>query len=234
MTSYEIVLLGDQDASIVAHQAIPQALALTARTLGITLRSRWLPSVAADGALAECDGLWCVPGSPYRNRDGVLASIRTARERRIPFLGTCGGLQYALLEYAHAVLGWTDAAHPEEDPLTSRALLAPLSCARIEYHNDLRLEPGSRLAEGEGGLRAQASYHCRFGVNPEYLPALLAAGWRVLAWDEEEVPVAFELGTQPCHFGTLYQPEREALTSRVPAAVRAWLEAVVAARRLQP
>ena len=67
MTSYEIVLLGDQDASIVAHQAIPQALALTARTLGITLRSRWLPSVAADGALAECDGLWCVPGSPYRN-----------------------------------------------------------------------------------------------------------------------------------------------------------------------
>jgi CTP synthase (UTP-ammonia lyase) len=164
----------------------------------------------------------------------VLASIRTAREQRIPFLGTCGGLQYALLEYAHAVLGWTDAAHAEEDPLTSRALLAPLRCARIEYHNELRLEPGSRLVREEDSLRAQAAYHCRFGVNPKYLPDLLAAGWRVLAWDEEGLPVAFELETQPCHFGTLYQPEREALTGQVPTVVRAWLEAVVAARGQRP
>ncbi|WP_278444033.1 glutamine amidotransferase-related protein [Pseudomonas oryzihabitans] len=232
MTSYEIVLLGDQDPSIVAHQAIPQALALAATALGVTLRTRWLPTVEADGALGDCDGLWCVPGSPYRHREGVLATLRTAREQRIPFLGTCGGLQYALLEYAHAVLGWADAAHAEEDPLTSRALLAPLSCARIEYHNELRLEPGSRLVAGDDGLRAHAAYHCRFGVNPDYLPALLAAGWRVLAWDEEELPVAFELTTHPCYFGTLYQPEREALAGRVPTAVRAWLDAVVAARSL--
>lgn len=102
MTSYEIVLLGDQDASIVAHQAIPQALALTATALGVTLQTRWLPTVEADGALADCDGLWCVPGSPYRHREGVLATLRTAREQRIPFLGTCGGLQYALLEYVQS------------------------------------------------------------------------------------------------------------------------------------
>lgn len=233
MASYEIVLLGDQDASIVAHRAIPQALALTATALGISLRPRWLPTEAADGVLADCDGLWCVPGSPYRNREGVLASIRTARERRIPFLGTCGGLQYALLEYAQSVLGWADAAHAEEDPLTSRALLAPLSCARVEYHNRLRLAPGSRLVAEEASLDAQAAYHCRFGVNPDYLPALLAAGWRVLAWDEEELPVAFELATHSCHFGTLYQPEREALAGQVPQAVRAWLEAVVAGRSLR-
>jgi len=234
MTSYEIVLLGDQDASLLAHQAIPQALALTATALGVTLRSRWLPTVAADGGLADCDGLWCVPGSPYHHREGVLATIRAAREQRIPFLGTCGGLQYALLEYAQSVLGWADAAHAEEDPLTTRALLTPLSCARVEFHNELRLKPDSRLVGAEGSRRAQAAYHCRFGVNPEYLPALLAAGWRVLAWDEEELPVAFELATQPCHFGTLYQPERDALVGRVPTAVRAWLEAVIAARSVQP
>lgn len=232
MTSYEIVLLGDQDPSIVAHQAISQALTLAATALGVTLRTRWLPTVQADGALGGCDGLWCIPGSPYRHREGVLATLRTAREQRIPFLGTCGGLQYALLEYAHTVLGWADVAHAEEDPLTSRALLAPLSCARVEYHNELRLEPGSRLVAGDDGLRAQAAYHCRFGLNPDYLPTLLAAGWRVLAWDEEELPVAFELTTHPCYFGTLYQPEREALAGRVPTAVRAWLDAVVAARNL--
>lgn len=234
MASYEIVLLGDQDASILAHQAIPQALALAATELGVVLRSRWLPSVEADGALRACDGLWCVPGSPYRHREGVLATIRTVREQRIPFLGTCGGLQYALLEYAHSVLGWADAAHAEENPLTTRALLAPLSCARVEFHNELRLLPDSRLIGLDGSERARAAYHCRFGVNAEYLPALLAAGWRVLAWDDEELPVAFELQTHPCHFGTLYQPEREALAGQVPVAVRSWLKAVIAARAGQP
>ena len=230
MASYEIVLLGDQDPAIVAHQAIPQALALAAADWGVTLRTRWLPTLEANGELADCDGLWCVPGSPYRNREGVLAVIRTVRERRLPFLGTCGGLQYALLEHARSVLGWADAAHAEDDPLASRALLAPLSCARIEVRNRIRLVPGSRLIGAEGREEAQAAYHCRFGVNPEYLPALLAAGWRVLAWDEEDLPVAFELEGQPCHFGTLYQPEREALAGQVPVAVRAWLEGVIAYR----
>ncbi|KIZ50687.1 hypothetical protein UM91_10230 [Pseudomonas oryzihabitans] len=234
MTSYEIVLLGDQDPSIVAHQAIPQALALTATALGVTLRTRWLPTVEADGALADCDGLWCVPGSPYRHREGVLATLRTAREQRIPFLGTCGGLQYALLEYVQSVLGWTDAAHGEDDPSASRAVLTPLSCARIEVQNQLRLLPGSRLAEAAGAKRVEATYRCRFGVNPAYLPALLDAGWRVLAWDEEGLPAAFELTTHPCYFGTLYQPEREALAGRVPAVVRAWLEAMIAARSVLP
>lgn len=230
MSSYEIVLLGDQDPTIVAHQAIPKALALAAAALDISLRTRWLPTEMADGALADCDGLWCVPGSPYRNREGALAVIRTVRERDIPFLGTCGGLQHALLEQARTLPGWSDVAHAEEDPAAQRALLTPLSCARIEFRNRLRLLPGSRLIGADGREEAEAAYHCRFGVNPDYLPALLAAGWRILAWDDEGLPMAFELAGQACHFGTLYQPEREALDGRVPLVVRAWLEAVVARR----
>ncbi|KUM43387.1 glutamine amidotransferase-related protein [Pseudomonas sp. EpS/L25] len=228
MSSYEIVLLGDQDLAIVAHQAIPRALALAAAELDISLRTHWLPTVVADGALSACDGLWCVPGSPYRNPEGVLAVIRTVRERDIPFLGTCGGLQHALLEQARTLPGWADVAHAEDDPAAQRALLTPLSCARVEFRNRLRLLSGSRLI-GEDG-QEEAAYHCRFGVNPDYLPALLAAGWRILAWDDEGLPVAFELEGQACHFGTLYQPEREALDGRAPVAVRAWLEAAVARR----
>lgn len=230
MSSYEIVLLGDQDPAVVAHQAIPKALALAAAELDISLRPRWLPTEMAASALAACDGLWCVPGSPYRNPEGALAVIRTVRERDIPFLGTCGGLQHSLLEQARTLPGWADVAHAEEEPAAQRALLTPLSCARVEFRNRLRLLPGSRLVGGDGRETAEAAYHCRFGVNPDYLPALLAAGWRILAWDDEGLPVAFELERQACHFGTLYQPEREALEGRVPVAVRAWLAAVVARR----
>ncbi|MEH3024157.1 MAG: gamma-glutamyl-gamma-aminobutyrate hydrolase family protein [Pseudomonas oryzihabitans] len=232
MSAYEIVLLGDHDPSIVAHQAIPQALALAAADLGIPLRTRWLPTAEARDAPVACDGLWCVPGSPYRDREGALALIRTVREQGIPFLGTCGGLQYALLEHARSVMGWADVAHAEDDPRAQRALLAPLSCARVEFHNRVRLAPGSRLVGADGAEEGRAAYHCRFGVNPDLLPALLAAGWRVLAWDEEGLPVAFELASQFCHFGTLYQPERDALDGRIPVAVRAWLVAVVAGREL--
>jgi CTP synthase (UTP-ammonia lyase) len=42
---------------------------------------------------------------------GALAAIRHARERRLPFLGTCAGFQHAVVEYARNVLGWLDADH---------------------------------------------------------------------------------------------------------------------------
>jgi len=225
-----LMLLGDQDPAIVAHQAIPKALALTAEALELAVEFHWLDSVAAEQGLPRCDGLWCVPGSPYRSRLGVLGAIRTARERQLPFLGTCGGLQYALLEHATALPGWSDLVHGEEEPEAQRLLLAPLSCALIEVEKEVRLVPGTRLAEAAGQTLGSAGFHCRFGLNPEYLSLLLAAGWRVLAWDDAGQPLALELTTSPCHFGTLYQPEREALAGQVPGAVRSWLAAVASGR----
>lgn len=225
-----LMLLGDHDPSIVAHQAIPQALALTAQALELTVEFRWLDSTSAEQGLPRCDGLWCIPGSPYLSRRGVLGAIRAARERQVPFLGTCGGLQYALLEHATSLPGCGDLVHGEEEPEAQRLLLTPLSCALVEVEKEVRLVPGTRLAQAEGRERGRAGFHCRFGLNPEYLATLLAAGWQVLAWDDEGLPLALELTTSPCHFGTLYQPEREALTGQVPGAVRSWLASVARQR----
>lgn len=229
-TPFTLTLLGDHDPAIVAHQAIPKALALTAEALELAIEFHWLDSVAAEQGLPRCDGLWCVPGSPYRSRLGVLGAIRTARERQVPFLGTCGGLQYALLEQATSLPGCGDLVHGEEEPEAPRLLLAPLSCALVEVEKEVRLVPGTRLAEAAGRDRGRAGFHCRFGLNPDYLAILLAAGWQVLAWDDEGLPMALELTTRPCHFGTLYQPEREALTGQVPGAVRSWLASVASQR----
>lgn len=62
----------------------------------------WLatPSIASGDALAEYDAVWVVPGSPYRHPEGAFTAIRYARENSIPFLGTCGGFQHAVIEYA--------------------------------------------------------------------------------------------------------------------------------------
>ena len=95
-----IGLVGDYDAGVTAHQAIPRALALAQAALGAPVEFRWLPTetIDSDAILAPYDALWCVPASPYRSMAGALRAIRFARERPLPFLGTCGGFQHMLLE----------------------------------------------------------------------------------------------------------------------------------------
>src|SRR5215469_11314756 len=114
-----VALVGDFNPSVTAHQAIPLALGLAAAHHQVHIDPVWVPTVQirdADADLAEFQGIWCVPASPYENTEGALDAIRFARERHVPFLGTCGGFQHALIEYARNVLGIAGAAHRELDP----------------------------------------------------------------------------------------------------------------------
>ncbi|MFO1401690.1 MAG: hypothetical protein U1F30_10855 [Steroidobacteraceae bacterium] len=113
-----IALIGERSDAVLAHRAIPLALARAAEGRGLRIEPVWLATddPALQAAAASCDGLWCVPGSPYRSMDGALQAIRGVRERGLPFLGTCGGFQHALIEYARDVLGWSDAEHAETAP----------------------------------------------------------------------------------------------------------------------
>ena len=80
--------------------------------------------------LSAYDGIWLVPGGPYRDDDAVVAAIREARTSDLPFLGTCSGLQYAVLEYARGVLGQTDASHAEADGEDPSNVVVPLAACR--------------------------------------------------------------------------------------------------------
>ncbi|MCZ2261233.1 glutamine amidotransferase-related protein [Isoptericola sp. QY 916] len=51
------------------------------------------------------DGIWLVPGSPYADDAAVLRAITAAREGGVPLLGTCAGMQYAVVELVRNVLG---------------------------------------------------------------------------------------------------------------------------------
>ena len=102
-----IALVGDYNAGITAHQAIPLAIDDAAAVLELLADYDWLASTEITSAedLVGYDAIWVVPGSPYKNTEGALTAIRYARENSIPFLGTCGGFQHAILEYARNVLG---------------------------------------------------------------------------------------------------------------------------------
>src|SRR5262249_1317436 len=144
---------------------------LAAASIGVRAKTSWLPTESLSENPAEklsmFDGLWCVPASPYRSMEGALGAIRFARENRVPFLGSCGGFQHALIEYARNVRGLRDADHAETNPQAGLPLISRLSCSLVEKDGQILLEQGSRIMAIYGEERISEQYRCNFGLNPE-------------------------------------------------------------------
>lgn len=176
--------------------------------------------------LAESAAVWTVPASPYANMDGVLDAIRWARETGRPFLGTCGGFQHALIEFARNVAGLVKADHAETSPEGELLLVDRLSCSLVEKTGRVRFSPESRLRAAYGSDTAHEGYHCNYGLNPAHQRALEEAGLRFTAFDEVGEVRAFELPAHPFFVGTLFQPERAALRNETAPLVNELICAV--------
>jgi CTP synthase (UTP-ammonia lyase) len=226
-TTLHLALIGDYNPDVIAHQAIPVALQQAADALGLTVHLQWLETdtLSATSELQGFDGFWCVPASPYRDTDGALHAIRFAREQRRPFLGTCGGFQHAVLEYARNVLGWADAEHGELVPDAQRAVIAPLSCALVEARDTVRLAAYTRIADAYGTLDIHEGYRCRYGINPDFASALLEGALIPCGHDSAGDLRAVELLDHPFFVATLFQPERAALQGVTPPLAIALLKA---------
>jgi CTP synthase (UTP-ammonia lyase) len=224
-----IALIGDHSDAIVAHRAIPIALELSVKALDADVSWDWLHSSTLEEPIADrlepYAGVWCVPGSPYQNTAGVIAAVHFARTQTRPFLGTCGGFQHAVIEYARALWG-IEGSHAELDPAARDAVIAPLVCALVDVSGGLRFEPNSRLATIYGRDSANEEYHCSYGFNPLYESRLNTGALRVAARDDDGGVRAVELDGHPFFIATLFQPERAALRGRVPPLVKAFVAAV--------
>jgi CTP synthase (UTP-ammonia lyase) len=232
-SSISIGLIGDHNAGVLAHQAIPRALDLAGEIAAAIVCYEWVPTeeIEDDSRVSGFDALWCVPASPYRSMEGALRAIRFAREEGRPFLGTCGGFQHAILEYARNVLGWADAAHAETAPNATRTVIAPLACALVEKTDTICFYENSRLATAYGCLEATEGYHCSYGINPAFLSAIVSGPLGVSAVDRAGEVRAVELERHPFFVATLFQPERVALTGKAPPLPVAFVRATVAMRK---
>jgi CTP synthase (UTP-ammonia lyase) len=235
MREIKVGLIGDRSPEVIAHRAIPAALELSGKVLGCPVEGVWLPTSSLEQdparALASCQAAWCVPGSPYKSEAGALAAIRFARESGMPFLGTCGGCQHAVLEYARNVLGLKKAAHAEVDPHAQLPLIAPLSCALVEVTGTISLVDGSMIHRIYGKDVIEETYHCRYGLNPRLEHLLVGSGLKVTGRDTAGEVRAMELSGLPFYLLTQFQPERAALKGEAPHLAVALLEAAVGARR---
>jgi CTP synthase (UTP-ammonia lyase) len=221
----KIGLIGDYDATVLAHQAIPRAIALAANNLQLEVGFEWVPTedVRDISRISQFRGIWCVPASPYRSMEGALLAIRFAREEGRPFLGTCGGFQHAVVEYARDVLGWADAEHAETAPEAERPVISLLECGLVETTDTIRLKVGSRIHKAYESDEIVESYRCRYGLNERFVSQLTSGSLRATGHDYSGEVRAIELSDHPFFVAALFQPERAALKGSTPPLVEEFI-----------
>lgn len=223
-----IALLGEYDPTFPPHQATAAACAHSANALVQQVTPEWISTEDATlERLQDCSGFWILPGSPYRNLPRTLEAIRHARERGIPCVGTCGGFQHMILEYARNALGFHDALHAEYDPYASDLFVTRLNCSLAGRELAIALVPESRVARIYGANEACEQYYCNFGINPDKTELLRSGELRITGSDAEGEVRVVELPTHPFFIGTLFVPQLRSSQERPHPLVTAFIRAAV-------
>jgi gamma-glutamyl-gamma-aminobutyrate hydrolase PuuD len=220
----QIVVVGDRSTSYLTHRELDAALEL----FPPDVHARWVGTDTPDASdTSEADGVWVVPGSPYRNDSTVYAAITMARTSGQPFLGTCGGLQYAVVEFARNVAHLTDADHAETAPAAKTLVIDRLSCSLIAQERRVTAIPGTRMQSICGSAPFVGFHWCNFGVAPAYEERLAAHGLIVGARADDAGVEAIELLEHPFFLATLFQPQIGSLRDRrLHPVIQAFVAAV--------
>jgi len=130
-----LAIIGDYDDSFKSHRATEEAIDHSSQKFGIRIAYDWVATDTIEARwkaiTGSYDAYWIAPGSPYKSMIGALKIIQYAREKGIPVLGTCGGFQHMVIEFARNVLGIVDAQHAEYNPYSSKLVVNPLSCSLV-------------------------------------------------------------------------------------------------------
>jgi CTP synthase (UTP-ammonia lyase) len=222
-------VVGDRDERNETHRATDAAVAHAAEAHGWAAEVTWVPTPdvegSAAGVLAPFHALWIAPGSPYRSMQGALDAVTYARTRRVPLLGTCGGFQHVVIEFARNVLGLAGAEHAEHDPTAELLVVDALACSLVGKVMDVTMAEGSaaRRAYATGGTTER--YYCRFGLNPGYVDPFAQAGLVVSGTDQAGEPRIVELPGHPFFVATLFVPQASSAPGAPHPLVSAYLRA---------
>lgn len=195
----------------------------------LPVATQWVPTDSGFDVTAY-DGVWLVPGSPYADDEAVLAALTVVREHGIPFLGTCGGMQYAVLEFARSELAGS-ATHAESDGVSDDNVVAPLACS---------LQGEERLVTPVAGTRFGSwvpdpfvgMHFCSYAPTPAVVARLEEAGVVVGATAQDAGAEVLEFSDHPFYVTSMFQPHVGALAGApVHPLVTAFMDAVGAAAR---
>ncbi|MBM4117487.1 CTP synthetase, partial [bacterium] len=199
-----------------------------------------LDAAGAAAALEPLDGLLVPGGFGHRGVEGKIAAIRWVRERGLPFLGICLGLQAAVVEYARHVAGLPGADSTEFDPQCA----APVIClmeeqkGMVQMGGTMRLGAypchllaGSRAEESYGHSEISERHRHRYEVNNAFREKLGRAGlvFSGLSPDGQLVEM-IELSAHPFFVACQFHPELKSRPRRAHPLFRAFVAAARARR----
>jgi len=218
-----IALLGD-DRGHRSHQELNALVPRLADELGVA--AAWVPS---DSGLdiTDYDGVWLVPGSPYANDDAVLEGLTVVRSKGIPFIGSCGGMQYAVLEFLRTELE-RDATHAESYGVSEDNAVVALSCSLYGEERVVTPIKGSRFAtwvsEPFVGM-----HFCNYAPSAATVTLLEEAGVVVGATAPDAGAEVLEFPNHPFYVVSMFQPHIGASEEKpIHPLIRAFASAVQA------
>ena len=234
MSIIKICLLGDFSDQVLAHQAILRSLQIAQDKYHFPIHFEWVQTKDIqnniESQFKNYAAVWCVPASPYENTEGVLDVIHFVRTHNIAFLGTCGGYQHALIEYAQNVLGIENAEHAELTPNASNPIIMPLSCSLIEKSERVNILKDTMLSHLYLQNSFDEPYHCSFGFNLDYFSLFQSDTFKFSAKNLEGEVRAFELSDHPFFIGTAFQPERLAFDDDLHPIVKKFITVALSSR----
>ncbi len=168
--------------------------------------------------MADLDGILVAPGFGERGIEGKIQAVRYAREKHIPFLGICLGMQMAVIEYSRTVLGLADANSTEMDQGTVNPVISLMEEQKniINKGGTMRLGAWScKLKEGslvqsvyEGADTISERHRHRYEFNNAYKKQIEAAGLLATGINSDTGLVEIvELPEHPWFVGVQYHPE---------------------------
>jgi CTP synthase (UTP-ammonia lyase) len=170
--------------------------------------------------------------------EGVLKAIAYARERDIPYLGTCAGFQYALIEFTRNVLGVADADSAENAPDGEHIVITPVECPVPDRRPSDPALSGLSIARPVadtlmdalcGSQELREEYFCNFETNAKYVSRWEAAGLKIAARGGRGEMRAFELPSRRFFIATLFQPQLSSSYERPHPIVEGYLRACAGA-----
>ncbi|HNQ36207.1 MAG TPA: gamma-glutamyl-gamma-aminobutyrate hydrolase family protein, partial [bacterium] len=168
-------------------------------------------------SLAGVDGILVPGGFGTRGVEGMVAAIRYAREKRIPFFGICLGLQVAVIEFARNVCGLDRANSTEFDPQTPHPVITLMDSQRQvqAMGGTMRLggypcvlAAGSLSRRCYGVPRIVERHRHRYEVNPHLFGRLQEKGLQASGRSPDRKLVEIvELKDHPFFVATQFHPE---------------------------
>jgi CTP synthase len=174
-----------------SYLSIIKALEHSAPRCSVKIKIKWIEStdledrkISIEEALKGVNGLIIPGGFGKRGIEGKIAAIKYARERKIPFLGLCLGMQLAVVEAARNMQGLEDANSTEFNPNTSNPVIDILPeqieiVNKSKYGGTMRLgaypavlQKDSMIRELYGKENISERHRHRYEVNPKYIERL--------------------------------------------------------------